>query len=211
MKAVIVCGGTPPSKELLFEEMKNCDYLLAADSGANCLLSYDVKPDYLIGDFDSVEKSTLNYFTNKGTPIEEYPREKDLTDSQIALQRCFDINAREIVFLGCTGTRVDHLFGNLGLLKQCCIKGIKATIRDDHNKIFMLNKSSSIYGEKGEVFSLQAFGENVENLFIEGGKYVLEDYTLSIGDSRTISNEFVNQEVVIKFKNGIILVCITRD
>ena len=51
----------------------------------------------------------------------------------------------------------------------------------------------------------------VENLSIIGGKFPLDNYTLYKGDTRTISNEFKEKKVSIKFDSGIILIIIAAD
>lgn len=56
MKAIVIGGGEAPSKELLKQEMKDSSYIICADSGANCLYKYDIIPDFILGDMDSIDK-----------------------------------------------------------------------------------------------------------------------------------------------------------
>ena len=62
MKVIIISGGTPPSKELLIKEIRSDTLLIGADSGANCLYFYNIKPDLLVGDFDSIDKESIGLF-----------------------------------------------------------------------------------------------------------------------------------------------------
>ncbi|MEL7598082.1 MAG: thiamine diphosphokinase [Clostridiaceae bacterium] len=211
MKIVIASGGAPPSLDLIQKELKDSDYIICADGGANYLYKYNICPDILIGDFDSINKQILSYFKAKGSDIVQYPSEKDYTDSEIAISKAMELNADEIILLGCTGTRVDHFLGNLGLLLKCLRKGIAAYIKDDHNTILIADKSLSIFGKEREVFSLAAYYENVENLTISGAKYPLNNFYLEVGNPITISNEFLNKEVKIKFDKGILLIIYPRD
>ena len=118
MKAVIVGGGDAPSKELLEEELSDADILICADGGGNCLYKYDKAPNYLLGDFDSIHKEILEFFTQSNCIIETYPTEKDCTDSEICFNKAIELKATNITMLGFTGSRIDHFLGNLGLLKK---------------------------------------------------------------------------------------------
>lgn len=62
MKAIIVSGGSAPSRKLIEEEIDEDSILICADGGANCLYEYKIIPDYLIGDFDSIDKNVLTFF-----------------------------------------------------------------------------------------------------------------------------------------------------
>lgn len=211
MKVVIMSGGKQPSKDLLMAELKDCDFIICADSGANCLYKYDIKPNILLGDFDSINKEVLEYYKNDCSNVIKYPREKDFTDTELALSEALKLDVDEVVFLGCTGTRLDHLFGNMGLILRCVKDGIKACIKDDNNAIFIIDKTSILAGEKGEMFSIQAYMNEVKDLCIEGAKYPLHNYNLKFGDPRTISNEFLDGDVKISFKKGYVIVFKSRD
>jgi len=211
MKVVIISGGKQPSKKLLMDELENCDFVICADSGANCLYRYNIKPNILLGDFDSINKEVLEYYKNDCSNVIKYPKEKDFTDTELALSEALKLNVDEVVFLGCTGTRLDHLFGNMGLVLRCIKEGIKAYIKDDNNTIFIIDKTSVLKGKNGEMFSIQAYMNEVENLCIEGAKYPLYNYNLKFGDPRTISNEFLDGDVKISFEKGYVIVFKSRD
>jgi len=59
MKVIIISGGNPPSRELLQKEITDNAFLIGADSGANCLYKYNILPDLLVGDFDSIDEKAL--------------------------------------------------------------------------------------------------------------------------------------------------------
>jgi thiamine pyrophosphokinase len=212
MEAVIISGGTPPSLDLIKKQLEGEQtILICADSGANHLYKYNIKPDYLIGDFDSIDAEILECFSKSNCIIEQYPIEKDYTDTQLALKKALDIGATSVIFLGCTGSRLDHTLGNLGLLAQCLDFKIKACIKDNNNTIWLTDVPTYIRGKKGEYFSLLAYGSSVDSLTIEGSKYDLNNYNLSLGSSLTLSNQFVENEIKISFKKGILLITKSFD
>ncbi|HZK70580.1 MAG TPA: thiamine diphosphokinase, partial [Clostridia bacterium] len=146
MKVIIISGGNPPSKELLIKEITGDTFLIGADSGANCLYCYNVKPDLLVGDFDSIDKKVLDYFKKNNCIIETYPTEKDFTDTEIAVEKALCMKPNKIILLGCTGSRVDHLLGNIGMLKICLENGVDACIKDENNYISLINAGASLKG-----------------------------------------------------------------
>lgn len=211
MKVLIISGGNPPSKELLNGEITEDTFIIAADSGANCLYDYNIKPNLLVGDFDSINKEVFDYFKKSKCIIDIYPTEKDFTDTEIAVKKALSMKPNEIVFLGCTGSRVDHLLGNIGMLKICLENGVNACIKDENNNIRLVNTSTSLKGTVGQIFSLQSYGDEIIGLTIEGAKYPLNNYNLKIGQSIAISNEFVTTEVLLKFIVGTLMIILSSD
>lgn len=206
MKIIIISGGTPPSLNLLQQEISNCSYIIGADGGANYLCNYNFLPHFVIGDLDSIQASTLQFLKEKNVPIEQHPKDKDCTDTQLALRKAIALGATEIVFLGGTGgARIDHFFGNVGLLLECLRNNISATIKDHNNIITLLDKPTTIKGDKGKIFSLYAYSELVSNLNITGAKFDLSNYNLELGNSLTLSNEFLDGAVKITFSSGKLL------
>jgi thiamine pyrophosphokinase len=206
MKAIIIAGGTPPTKKLLTKEITKNTTIIAADSGANCLWRYKITPDYLIGDFDSIDHKILNFWLDKNVIVEPYPTNKDFTDTELALKKAAQLKIKEITFLGCLGgKRVDHLLGTIGLLDKCIDLNIKSSLKDDYQTVTLLKKSALIHGKSGSIFSLQAYGETVKNLSIVGSKYILKNHFLKMGDALTLSNEFLKKKVKITFKSGKLL------
>ena len=101
IKIIIISGGTPPSFEILTKELNDSKFIICADSGANCLINYNITPDFIIGDLDSIDKEILKKFKKNGVKIETYKKDKDDTDTFLAMQKAIKLGANEIVFLGC--------------------------------------------------------------------------------------------------------------
>lgn len=211
MKIVIFSGGKAPSLNLLKKEIKDADILIAVDSGGNFLRDNGITPNYLVGDFDSINRETLDFFKHSKSIICEYPKDKDFTDTELALELALKLKTDNITFLGCTGTRIDHIIGNIGLLRTCLENNVLGKIKDDNNTIFLSEKPIRISGKKGTNFSLQAFCSEVTNLTIKGAKYPLKNHKLKIGDPITISNEFLDQDVDILFTDGLLMILYSWD
>ncbi|MBM6839873.1 thiamine diphosphokinase, partial [Clostridium saudiense] len=104
----------------------------------------NIVPKYIVGDFDSASMDKVNYLKECGAIKIEFNPEKDFTDSDSALNLAIEEGANEVVLLGVTGTRLDHTFGNLGLLTSALKRSVKATIINENNKIFIVNNSISL-------------------------------------------------------------------
>ncbi len=181
----------------------------------------------VVGDYDSVEPEDLqNYRERPGVRILQYPPEKNYTDSHLALYTALGEDIEEITILGATGTRIDHMLANLGLLQICMEKGIEAELVDAHNRIHMIDHELRLEREKqfGTYVSLIPYTELVTGVTLTGMKYPLEDYTFHIGIawegrneitdngvSRGISNEIADAEALIQMKTGSLLVIESRD
>ncbi|QBD84790.1 thiamine diphosphokinase [Clostridium tetani] len=213
MKALIVCGGKAPEKELLLEELKDSDIIIAADKGAEALYKCNIKPNFIVGDFDSIDENILNYYKKSNINLNAFPVEKDFTDSEAAVIKAINMGTHKIALLGCTGSRLDHVLSNINLLYYSLTSNIQCYIRDEFNYIRMVEKPTYIKKDKFKYFSLLSFKEDVINLTIHGAKYPLNNHHLKVGylSGLGVSNEIKENEAYIEFSSGILLIIQSRD
>ena len=140
MRSIIVSGGKAPSKELLKEYIKDDDYIVGVDKGCNILREIEATPNIILGDFDSIDKEVLNYYKDKGVKIEKFNPEKDYTDTDLGYIKALEVNPSEIILFGATGSRIDHMLGNIGILLKGLRENIKVTIVDDNNRMYAVIK-----------------------------------------------------------------------
>lgn len=187
--------------------------IIVADSGLVLADRLKIKPDYIVGDFDSVPEAILDRYRNQAAPIETYPREKDQTDTQIAIELALRNTPSSVTIVGATGSRMDHTLANIHLLLLLLQREIDAYIVDQNNKLYL--KQESFFIEKsaqfGDYVSLLPFGEAVKGLTLKGFYYPLDNVILSAGSSLGISNEIVEEIAEVEFQEGILLVMETRD
>lgn len=211
MKVLIVTGGSKPNNKLLLQKYEEAELVIAADSGCNVLYENALMPNIILGDFDSVDKNILEEIKKSKIEVKVYNPEKDYTDTELAVYKAIELGARQITMLGATGSRLDHVMANIGLLNLLLDKGIKASIIDSNNEIFIINKDTVLQGVFGQTFSLQAYEGVVKNLTIKNAKYELKDYDLKVGSPLTVSNEFLHGNVEINFESGKLIVFYTQD
>ncbi len=212
MKCLIVAGGVKPKDEIINYYSEQCELIVGVDKGCNYLFDAKVKPNYIVGDFDSSNLEIIDEMVKQGVVKYQYQCEKNFTDSEEAFELAASKNAKKITFLGATGQRFDHTLGNLGLLLKALNVGIYSEIVDDRNKMFLINKNTVVKRDNEyKYISFLAYNNTVEEFSIKGAKYNLDKYTLEIGDSRTVSNEFITEEINLEISNGIILVIYSKD
>ena len=96
------------------------DYVIAADKGLDNLKKIGIKPDVIIGDFDSLG------FVPSGENIKRLPIEKDDTDVGFAVNYAFELGYKEFVIYGAIGGLLDHTVANLQLSAYISSKGGKS-------------------------------------------------------------------------------------
>ena len=214
-RTVVVSGGML-DEEFTLQILKSeeTEYIVAADHGLEFLYKHEIKPDYIVGDFDSIDSKVIDYYRNEtNIPIREYNPVKDATDTEIALRLGITLGSKEMILLGATGGRIDHLWANIQTLSVACDAGVRAYILDPRNKIWVTNRScvlkkSEAYGNYLSVFSME--GE-IYDFNLTGTKWPLSHHDLMPCDSLTVSNQFEAEEVKIDFGNGRIVIMETRD
>ncbi|MGN0355915.1 MAG: thiamine diphosphokinase [Muricoprocola sp.] len=214
MKTVIISGGNIEYDFALgFLEKEAYDYLLVVDKGMEFALKAGLVPDEILGDFDSVDPKVGQYYKKQGIPVSEYNPVKDYTDMELALRTAIERGSTEIVVLGATGTRMDHVLGSISNLTVPLENQVECCLIDSHNRIRMTDHNLTIRKEEqyGKYVSLLAFGGEVANLELKGFYYEVEGFTLRPDTSRGISNEIAGTSAEIRFDSGRLIVIESRD
>jgi len=117
MKGLLCIGGRQPDPVLAVRIAGTNDICVAADSGLESALSLGIRPDYIVGDMDSIsDRSLLAGFPEDRILI--YPSDKDETDTELALRLLLDKGVDEIVLVGGSGGRLDHILSLRALFER---------------------------------------------------------------------------------------------
>ena len=200
MNILIVAAGECLDYDMLLKNAKESDYIICADGGYEHLSKIKVKPDLLVGDFDSLDKkpNIENIIT--------LPNEKDETDTLFALKKAFQKEPQEVVIFGGIGTRFDHSYANLCLLSMCIEKNIKAVVTNGKTSVYMIKDNHCFKNQKGKTVSIYSFSEKCDGVTLSGFKYPLDNYTLNKENIIGTSNVIEKDEAVIKITSGKLLV-----
>ena len=206
MKGVLFAGGSVKDYSAAKEAVKNADFVVCADSGILHAEKINVVPDVWIGDLDSVdERHSCGEFV-------KLPTEKDDTDTMSAARILIEKGVRSVRMFGCTGTRLDHTYANLFVLKFFLDNGVNATIQDENNKISLLPSGKHVLkAEDGCFLSLLPYCSDVKGLTISGVKYPLNNYSLCDNFPLGVSNQITDDFCEIEFAEGVLAVFLSHD
>ena len=212
---MIISGGSvKDSFALSFLQQKKPEYVIAADRGMEFCYRNGIRPDVIVGDFDSADGKVLSYFRGqKDVEIITLNPVKDDTDTEFAIRHAMEKGASTITVLGGTGSRIDHVLGNIELLGIGLSRGIPIILQDSCNRVRMIDQGITIGKEEqfGVYVSLIPYTAQVEHLYLRGFKYPLSDYCMTGFNSLGVSNEITDERGEISFEKGILLVIESRD
>ena len=168
MKAYIFTGGEI-FHQYIEEKPEKDDLVIAADAGYKNAALMGAHINILIGDFDS-----LGDIPDDVDEIFRLPEEKDVTDTQIAVDMAVERGADEIVIVGSTSGRLDHTLSTLAILEKYWEKRLPIYIVNGQNRVRYIRDSGFIVvRSQYKYFSLIAADEKVKEA-IEGKTVVKE-------------------------------------
>ena len=111
-KKCMIIGAAPLASGAVFEEFDPKEhYVICADAGYDTAVQYGVRPDLVIGDFDSAAKRPPETIRTIKLPVE-----KDVTDMMGAVMVGQKLGYKTFVLIGgLGGDRFDHSMANLDL------------------------------------------------------------------------------------------------
>lgn len=205
MKAIVFSGGDLENYPALEKYVRDADLIICADSGVHHAFSMNLLPDILVGDMDSIEPEALRKVKRLNIKIINYPSEKDFTDTQLALEIALERKVTEAIIIGGIGSRPDHSLANIFLMLEYRNKGVEVKLVAARWEIFLIEGKMRIKGKKGDILSLIPLTFEVKGINTKGLYYPLKGESLFLGPARGISNVFLQDEVVVEVKEGILI------
>ena len=213
MKTLIITGGNVNisfTKEYL--KKYSFDLIIAVDKGLETVDKLNIKPNFIVGDFDSIDKDILKKYENSNFKIVKLNPIKDFTDTHTAVNLAIKNSATEITIIGGIGTRIDHTLSNIHILKEALDKNVKCKIINENNVVQLINENTTI--ERDDNFkyvSLIPLTTKACGITLKGFKYEIENKDLEIGKSLGVSNEQIDSVSSIEIKEGILILIKSRD
>ncbi len=194
---IIFTGGEAPDKRFCGDENFSGAFVIAADSGLDTALSWGIMPDMVVGDMDSVKnKKKLDDFPPDRVKI--FQKEKDETDTEIALRELYERNVDEVVLIGGGGGRLDHLLGIVSIFDRSYCPSRWYTGKD---KIFSITGRAVFTGMRGQEISFFPAGSSLCRMKSTGLKWPLDGLEWSKGDAG-ISNIVLEDIFSIEMVSG---------
>lgn len=208
MKTYIFTGGVIHPEHIHITPAEG-DLIIAADSGLVNARLLGFSPTAVVGDYDS-----LGHAPDVDADVEviTVPAEKDVTDTQLAVELAMTRGATEVHIVGGLGGRLDHTLSNLANLEDLADQKIRAVIEDGQNRVRLLRNDSTILPRSDYTYvSLLALDPLCKGVEIEGVKYPLKNAKLERKFQYAVSNEITGNCCFISIRKGAILVVESRD
>jgi thiamine pyrophosphokinase len=207
----IFANGELLHPELLKPLLRPDDFLIAADGGLHHILKIGRAPNLLLGDLDSVTPDEIHTLQDSGVPVKKFPREKDETDLELALDYAIKAGAQAIRIVGALGARLDHTLGNLFLLTQPDLATKDIRLEDGETEVFIVHQETIIEGLPGDLVSLVPLLGPVRGVETHLLQYPLKQETLFPTKTRGISNVMLSSSAAVRLASGTLLCIHTRN
>lgn len=189
------------------------DLLIAADGGLCHLRQLCMRPDVIVGDFDSLGECPED---SAADCVLRLPVEKDNTDIGAAILIGRERGFRQFEIYGALGgERIDHSIGNLSLATGLKKSGCQVHLygRDVVCYFISGGECCELSGEAGVKYIVSVFSvtPKAAGVTLRGLKYPLTDAVLDACVPLGISNEFMlssdnMEKPVIKVSDGILVI-----
>lgn len=199
MECLVVLGGNPIC---LDEFINKAEKIICADSGADHVISQGFIPDVLLGDMDSISNSTLDKCSNKNVIIKKYPKEKDMTDGQLAILYAKENNFDSVNII-CAEGSFDHYLGNIYLLIYANNIGIKSMLITTDSIVYAVKDKITLSGEIDDRVSIIPADSDIIIKETQGLYYEVKSPVLvKFGDTIGLGNHMVETHANIKIAKG---------
>ena len=197
-KGICYIVGAGECEKLDFSKADN-DFVIAADGGLRYLEEAGIVPDLLLGDFDS-----LGYYPEGALT---YPKEKDETDTFLALRYAVANGYRRVRVYGGLGGRLDHTLANVQMLVWAARRGLDVCLCG--SAVTLRAVTDGEIGFPAEMrggISVFCMDEHAEGIDLLGLKYTLENGELTNEFPLGVSNEFVGAPSTVRVRKGTLLI-----
>lgn len=215
-RILIITGGEVNiASSLQYTKQRKYNKIIAVDGGLKAACEMGITPDIIIGDFDTIEAGLVDEYEKKGCQIERLNPMKDETDTEAAYLMALKLGASKIDIIGGTGSRFDHTYSNMFLLKRGLKDGIKIKIITELCRISAITGNIRLCRDElyGKYISLIQFDGSARGVTLKGFVYNVEDFDFDTDKTYRlgVSNELADREAFIHIEEGCMLLIETKE
>jgi thiamine pyrophosphokinase len=207
-KTVIFANGIPTARSNEYSLIEPDDTIICADGGTQHALSLGLTPDVLVGDMDSLPEAVQADLEAKGVELIRHPIKKDQTDLELAFEVAIARGATEILLLTAIGGRLDQQLANVLLLTRPEWQSVRLSLAEGQQRAWLLRGPDelTLSGQPGDTLSIVPLSATMEGLDIENAEWPLQEASVPLGSTLTISNTFLSNQVRVRVKAGLGLI-----
>ncbi len=173
------------------------DMVIAADAGYRIVQAAGIRPDVVIGDFDSLGAAPV------GEQIVILPKVKDITDTWAAIQMGMERGYRRFFLYGCTGGRFEHTLANLQTVAALARQGAECCLLDKTQVITAISDGTVRFEPERKGFlSVFSHTDECTGVTLQGLKYTLNNARLTNRFPLGVSNEFLGVPSAVTIGSG---------
>ena len=204
-KMCVIFSGAPEC--YIPEKIMQASYSIACDSGYAHAKKEEIRPNLIVGDFDSYKG-----IIPQGVEVIRTVPEKDDTDTLMGLKEAIARGYKSVMMLGAMGGRIDHTLANLALTAYAEERGVELFIIDRGTQIFAIkNRRCRIRKSQWRYVSIFSMEKESRGVTLAGLKYPLDDAVLTNSYPVGVSNEFADDVATIEVKDGMLLIVLTDE
>ncbi len=197
-RGVLFTGGKGPESGFVRKIVHSDDMICAADSGLEKALDADLAVDGMVGDMDSLpDKALLDLC--RPEVVEKYPKDKDLSDTEIGMEWLKSRGCSEILLIGGGEGRLDHTLALVSRYKRAFCPRLWYTAREE---IYLLeNENTQFEGCPGGQVSFFPVGGGPWDVRSRGLQWELDKVDWAAG-AVSLSNRIIGRPVELQARLG---------
>ena len=213
-RCIMMCAGNYHPMEI---QRDPDDFVIAVDGGLSHLIRQGIRPDFLLGDFDSLgpenAEIAAGYRAMGDSSFLELPVEKDDTDTMAAAKLGIEKGYTEFLIYGGLGARLDHTMANIQTLAWILRHGGQGWLLDRETSVTVIGEGRFVIPESFEgTVSLFSLDTELRDVSIRGMKYNLENAAVRNDFPLGCSNETLpGIQGEIEIGAGMALVVLTEN
>ena len=205
-RAVIFGGYLKEINPQITDEIQDTDFIICADAGYKFVIDKGLKPDLIVGDFDSSV-----YPKDADCEIIKLPTHKDDTDLLFALRKALERGFRRFILTGVTGGRLDQTLATISTLNFLSEHTNDFYVFDLNTSVFVVNSELTLQKPNFDCyFSVFSLCKKSEGVNITGSEYQVLNGEITDTFPIGVSNEFKENKVSISVKTGKLLVLVVK-
>ena len=181
--------------------------VIAADRGLYYLERRGIRPDLIVGDFDSLGR------TPEGENVLRHPVEKDDTDTMLAVKTGLERGETEFhIYGGMGGRRTDHTIANFQALLYLARRGAQGWLYGQGERYTAVCGGTVTFPARDRgILSVFCLGADARDVSIQGGQYPLHHAVLTAEFPLGVSNHFVGRPITVSVRDGSLLIGLVED
>jgi len=180
------------------------DFVIACDRGYEYAPKLGIRPDLIVGDFDSASG-----LPEGDVPVIRLPAVKDDTDTVSAVKTALEKGFRNILVCCAFGGRFDHSIANMQTAAFIAEQGGSCHFYGkDTELIAIKNGQARLPRRENHYLSVFSLTSVCLGVCEQGTAYEVSDARLTSAFPLGVSNEWATEEAVISVREGILAIVI---